>query len=62
MVYSDEIDRLEEMIRNLAHERSELESAIERGREVAREIRSAANTAGEVAGMISMEVGWLRRG
>lgn len=58
---TEDLDRFEDLIRDLRNERGELESVISRGHDVAREIKSAANTAGEAAGMISMEVQRLRR-
>lgn len=58
----EDIDRLETVLRDLREERGEMERVVVAGREVAAEIRRAANTAGEAAGMISMEVGRLRRG
>lgn len=56
-----DLDRLEDLLRDLRNERGEIEAAIARGHDVAGEIRRAANQAGEAAGMIGMEVSRLRR-
>jgi hypothetical protein len=59
---SADLDRLDELLRDLLNERGEIERVIATGRDVADKIRQAANTAGEAAGSISMEAGRLRRG
>lgn len=55
------VSRLEDFVRDLRHERGELEGVIQRGREVASEIRSAAKSASEAAGWIANEASRLRR-
>lgn len=56
-----DLDRLEDIMRDLRNERGEIEAAISRGREVADEIGRAAQRANEAAGWIANEASRLRR-
>lgn len=56
-----DLDRLDELIRQLSIERAKIEASINTGRDVAAEIRRAARSANKAAGQISYEASRLRR-